>query len=464
MKKKFLLFFICLIMIPFFVKADDGGIEIKSIKLIEKSDNVVEIEQPKYEELKVYFNLKFFEVNDNAKYKIVVRNTDDEDYRINDEKVNFSTEKYIEYLFSYDDSSNIVKAGTEKEFTVSVVYKNEVLDEDYVDNLYKNDNYANLSFTKVGVMNESDVVVDNPDTNIGMILFLSFVVIVSFVLLAVSIRKKNALYGIVGLMMMVPVLVKAEELFKTEVNVHVEIEKKIELGKFSLCATDMVYQFEIGMNFRDWVNSKYNTTGKEFSDEGLDMEGYGIFYDYDFSYECTSRPLRKCGVGYVSYEDFIEEGHHYYCEGIAECVSPDSEILISLDGDTRLAKNIKENDDIVYYDFVDKEMKVGKVKKSYVHKDATQFVRYTLEDGSYLEATDYHPIYTLNGWKSYTNRNGYETPVVGDRVKTSDGYVKITKIETYTGKEDFVDFKVVSKDGVIVDNYYANGMLVHSAY
>ncbi len=131
---------------------------------------------------------------------------------------------------------------------------------------------------------------------------------------------------------------------------------------------------------------------------------------------------------------------------------------------TNLQKKLKKNDDIVYYDFISKEMKIGKVKKSYVHKDATNFIRYTFEDNTYLEATDYHPIYTKNGWKSYTNRNGYPKPLLGDLVKTENGYKKISKIETYTGKEDFIDFKIVDENGNIVDNYYANNTLVHSAY
>ena len=77
--------------------------------------------------------------------------------------------------------------------------------------------------------------------------------------------------------------------------------------------------------------------------------------------------------------------------------------------------------------------KTGKVSKVYVHKDATSFVKYTFADGSYLEATDYHPIYTKEGWKSQTERNGYELPEIGDEVKTPNGWKEITKIETWEG-------------------------------
>lgn len=155
----------------------------------------------------------------------------------------------------------------------------------------------------------------------------------------------------------------------------------------------------------------------------------------------------------------------YMCESIsiAECVSPESDILSS-DGVTIKAKNIKENDEIAYYDFETNKVEIGKVSKVYIHKNAIDFVKYTFEDGSYIEVTDYHPIYTIDGWKSYTNRNGYSKPVIGDLVMTNDGYKKLDQITPYNGNENFYDFKVVSRDGKTINNYYANGILVQGSY
>lgn len=149
---------------------------------------------------------------------------------------------------------------------------------------------------------------------------------------------------------------------------------------------------------------------------------------------------------------------------MSECVTPNSKILIGKNKEIKLAKDIKENDEIAYYDFKENNVKIGRVSKVYIHKDATNFVRYTFEDESYLEATDYHPIYTKEGWKSLTNRNGYETPQVEDEVKTEEGWKKITKVEAYKGKEDCYDFEIISEDGIKVDNYFANGTLVQGSY
>ena len=81
-----------------------------------------------------------------------------------------------------------------------------------------------------------------------------------------------------------------------------------------------------------------------------------------------------------------------------------------------------------------------------------------------IEVTDYHPIYTKGGWRSYTRRNGYEVPEVGDEVKTETGWKKLTKIESFKGEEDCYDFKVKGENGKTVDNYFANGTLVQGSY
>ena len=445
--KKFFAFLTLLFIFPLFVNAKEADIQIKSVELIEKSDTAVEKEAAKFEDLEIWFNLKFTKLNDNAKYKIVVTNTSDKDYEINKNHEEFSDEEYINYEFEYDNSDNLIKAGKDEIFYVTVSYDKEVIDTDYVNNLYTNDNYMNLDFSTL---------FDNPKTSDNLINYIIIGGISLGIIIIITTKYKALGLGMMTLVLLVPIATKAVESYKIEINANVEIEKK--LGTFSLCESTNVYQFEIGMTFEDWFNSKYNVDGFSNNYYYLDapakyewmlvMDAINPFdrYIYDFS------------------DEIIINEAYYMCDYGAECVSPESKILTNTTGDYKLAKNIKENDDVVYYDFDTNTMKVGTISKVFIHKDATNFIRYTLEDGSYIEATDYHPIYTKDGFKSYTNINGYEKPVIGDEVKTNNGYKKITKIELYNGKEDFYDFMVVSKDGKVVDNYYANGILVHSAY
>lgn len=445
MKKIAQLIMITLITLFFnipLISAAENDIEIKSVELVEKSTNTIELENAKFEDLNVWFKLKFFELNDNAKYKIVISNSSTEDYLVNNNSDEFTDEKYIDYNFIYEDNDGIVKAGTEESLYVTISYSKAVQDTDFVNNTYTNDNYMNISFSK-------DDNISNPNTSDSLIKLIVLCVIsvaVMALIIVLLIKFKKTFTSVIVLALLIPVVAQAAELFKIDIHANVIIQKQAAIGTFTLCENE--YQFEEGMSLRDWLQTDYNTVGYYLFDEDGDIAGPGGFFIY--------------GPNGLSVP--IENDDQFTCDPVAECVAPNSNILVTEDGQTKQAKDIKENDSIMYYDFETNTMKKGIVKKVYEHQDATNFIRYTLEDNAFIEATDYHPIYTKDGWKSYTNRNGYPKPVLGDEVKTNNGYKKLINIETYTGKENFYDFKVKTEDGKEVDNYFANGILVHSAY
>lgn len=149
--------------------------------------------------------------------------------------------------------------------------------------------------------------------------------------------------------------------------------------------------------------------------------------------------------------------------GPKACVSGDSKIMTTLDGEVIEAKRLEEGNEIVYYDFKTKENKIGKIIKKHIHKKATNFITYTFDDNSYLQVTDYHPIYTKEGWKSFTRKNGYEKPQINDKVKSAEAWKKLIRIEEWNGKEDYYDFAIEANDGSIIDNYFANDTLVQSS-
>lgn len=458
-----LIIFLMLLLFPFITNAEENDIKIKNIELVEKSEKVVELENAKFEGLEVWLNLKFFELNDSAKYKLVIENTSDKEYKINNNGEIFTEEKYISYTFEFEDTDEIFEPGSERTMYIIVKYETEVADSDYVENVYVNDNYMNFSFDineekQEIILETNQDSTPNPNTEVNSILIAAFILIVSFIILVFSFKRKNLFFGIVLIMLLIPVISKALELYKIHITVYIEIEKENNLGTFQLtCVSDEYFTFEKGMTFSEWFESDYSL------DSGFEFR----YWSDGFSFSGANGPayIEEPEVDDLNTTEIID-GTSYICYDlpVAECVAPDSKIMTNINGKTKLAKDIKLNDEVVYFDFDSNTMKVGKVKNVYVHKDATDFVKYTLEDGSYIEVTDYHPIYTKDGWKSYTNRNGYPTPVVGDKVKTDNGWEEITKIETYNGKEDFYDFKVVTKDGEVVDNYYANDILVHSAY
>ncbi|MBR6137083.1 MAG: hypothetical protein IKQ06_02915 [Bacilli bacterium] len=191
------------------------------------------------------------------------------------------------------------------------------------------------------------------------------------------------------------------------------------------------------------------------------LTGYWSVYKNGLTYIGLSNSSHYNGIIFEANSTI--ENKTYSCIEFGECVSPDSDIL-SGNGITIKAKDIKENDEIAYFDFDTNKTEIGKVNRIFIHKDASNLVKYIFDDKTYLDVTDYHPIYTTTGWKSYTNRNGYPKPNIGDLVKTNNGYKKIKKIIPFNGKEDYYDFVVRGKDGRTINNYFANGMLVQGSY
>ena len=220
------------------------------------------------------------------------------------------------------------------------------------------------------------------------------------------------------------------------------------------------YTVRKGMTWKEFVESILNLKVSVFPDDRMEIEG--SLPGTNSNVHLIKESLENYEFDIVGPNDPIHPDGKYYTETFI-CISPTSKIATSTDGKYTLAKDMSIGDKIAYYDFETSSTKVGTVEKVYIHKKATNFVRYEFNDGTYLEATDYHPIYTKEGWKSLTRRNNYPVPCEGDSVKTLTGWKEITKIETYTGVEDFYDFSIVAKDGSKVQNYFANGALVQSS-
>ncbi len=349
MKKYILL--VILFLCPMIVNASDKDIQIKSIELLEKKGQTQEISKAKYEDLKVYINLKFFELNDSAKYKIILKNESDFEYKFNSSGQSFTEENYIKYEFDYGKGEVSIKPHKESIMYVTISYDKEVEASSYVENIYINDNYIDLSFNKVEEEKESDIdppkendsitppedneeeAIDNPNTTDIKVIATIVITCSSVVLIFYFAGKKRAIYCIAILVAISPVIIHALNIYKTEINIHVEIEKKPEIGKFYLCEENRSYQFEIGMNFITWSESKYNV-------DNIYIEVENNVVDYRFLVHDKAdinghRPT-------VNISEPLENDKIYYCAGVGECISPLSKITTNLDGDYKLAKEIKK--------------------------------------------------------------------------------------------------------------------------
>ena len=153
MKK--LIILLVILFIPFIVLAETKNVEIKNIKLLEKSDNVEELAEASFKDLKLNFSLKFTSKDDYAKYKIVLVNNSNKDYEI-DNTSTFNEKKFIKYDYEVENNKKVLKAKEELTINILITYIKELEDSDFVDGFYKETNSVSLE-----LVNDNEVI-DNP--------------------------------------------------------------------------------------------------------------------------------------------------------------------------------------------------------------------------------------------------------------------------------------------------------------
>ena len=147
------------------------------------------------------------------------------------------------------------------------------------------------------------------------------------------------------------------------------------------------------------------------------------------------------------------------------CFVGGTQVLTSLTGDTTAIELVHTGDNVVSYNINTKENYLTEVKKVIVNKNTTDIAEVIFDNGTVLKMNAYHPLYCRGGFKSITQYNGYDELVVGDIVKTVDGWTEIVSINRYFSDPIItynLDVSDIGEDPDINidDNYYANGIVV----
>ena len=222
LKKVIFLILLFFVFLPFIVKAEScdlSKISIDSVTIKDKTDNVMEIEEPSIEGNNLKVDLKMFEVNDSIEYKLLLKNDSSEDYELDDKSFNTNSE-YIKYTLNTDDNNLIVKSGESKEVYLKIQYKNEVPRTVFSDGKY-NDN-------KNIVLNLSNSEVVNPktgDNNYALILILLLCVGVAVYFLVSQKRIDSLMIIILGLLIVIPISTHALCKIEVKIDSKVEIEE-----------------------------------------------------------------------------------------------------------------------------------------------------------------------------------------------------------------------------------------------
>ena len=171
----------------------------------------------------------------------------------------------------------------------------------------------------------------------------------------------------------------------------------------------------------------------------------------------------------VDATDIIQNNGVYRAPNADCCFIAGTQILISLDGQTQSIEAVNPGDQAVSYNIETGENYLTTVKKLILNKNSTYMAKVIFDDENILEMTDYHPLYTINGWSSLTDKK-YNQLKIGDLVKTQNGWSKIVDIIQYTLKEPIITYTLDVRDNdemlvdnEINDNFYANGIVAHNA-
>ena len=217
-KYKYLVFLLLVLFLPFSVYAetcDSSSIKLESIEPCSIIGNVEEVSPATINGKQINLDLKLYDPGDSIVYNLKVKNDSNEDFYFDEQSLKLNTD-YLEYEFIYDDNSNIVSAGEEKNIKLRVNYKNKVPAE-----LLVNDSFKDTNTMTVNLANR-DIFI-NPKTGnliIKCLLVILFLMIFSFM----TIRSKKIKFYmliIIGIIF-TPMIVNA--LCKCDIKVDSKIE------------------------------------------------------------------------------------------------------------------------------------------------------------------------------------------------------------------------------------------------
>ena len=230
MKK--IMFYICLLFMPFFVFAEDtcnqDDIKIESIVLDSTSGNIEETSNPNTDNNQVNLGLKMNVIDDSITYKIVITNTSNQDYTF--DKNSLSTD-YVNYAITYEDGSDIVKAGESKVIFLTVNYSNKPSIDKLNNGLLVDNPKVTFNLQKEEAQNVIEEVakaIVNPDTKDVIGIFL-LILIISLVITIILLRRSKRVKYITLLILAILLtsnIVKALCTCTLDINTSLEIDAK----------------------------------------------------------------------------------------------------------------------------------------------------------------------------------------------------------------------------------------------
>ena len=241
------------------------NITIESATLTDKSDSVSEISEPTLNGLNIGFDLSFSQVNDYAKYKVVINNPTSEDYKVSKSK-EFTSSDYLTYTYTIDGESNVVKAKEKLTIYITITYKTAVPSDKLTDRKYIETNALTINLS-----NETETIT-NPKTGDNLIIIISILLILTVLSLILYKTTKNKKYLNVMILSLIIIPVGAYALEKLQVNVttKITIEEKyaVTYSYWDILTEEEANTYESALTESEydsgWSNNYYYVDGVKY--------------------------------------------------------------------------------------------------------------------------------------------------------------------------------------------------------
>jgi hypothetical protein len=231
--KKIIIFLSIILFFLFIPKVyASTNVSIESVTLDSKSADTEIINEATFEGLSINFDIKFKNVDDFAKYEIVINNQADEDYEITN---NIEDSEYISYEIS-DVDSNILTKNSKTTIYITIKYTTKIPNEEYENGSFveKNNitiNLANEEQEPVETPNEEveeeKSILENPKTQNGLHIII-IILLINLGLLIIFRKHKPQRY--IGILLiccsLIPLSIGALKQLQITVNSNITVDKK----------------------------------------------------------------------------------------------------------------------------------------------------------------------------------------------------------------------------------------------
>ena len=231
----FLLILLTILLIPNVYALNN--VKIESITLDTKSNDFLEMYPPKYEGMDISFDLSYMNVEDQVKYKVILKNYSNREYYINKDSIS-SSDEYIEYKYEFDNNSYTIKPNQEKTMYITIKYKNQIPQSKLADGVYTGKPQSKVSL--------SDVLITNPSTYANILaLLLIFITLIVITIIKVSKKKKIGINLLIIGLLLIPITTYALENITITTTSKITIETKRNIIESRYVNNDMSTERDI---------------------------------------------------------------------------------------------------------------------------------------------------------------------------------------------------------------------------